>query len=136
MFERSSMKTSFPSRSRAIEGEEGPYPVKYARARAVASRSWPANTVARISGRAWWERASATPGRAQDRINLLGSSHFPEAQAGQFLSHRLDHFFWIHARPPVSGSHRDPATRSIKHQARRVKQITFVLGSGRFPSHK
>src|SRR5437870_3711077 len=70
-----------------------------------------------------------SPGRAQDRIHLLGSSHFPEAQAGQFLSHRLDHFFWIHARPPVSGSRRDPATRSIKHQARRVKQVTSASDS-------
>src|SRR5947207_14385932 len=77
------MKPSFPSRSRAIEGEEGPYPVKYARARAVASRSWPANTVARISGRARWERASATAGRAfpaaQPQIELTTTKAVPRA---------------------------------------------------------
>jgi hypothetical protein len=53
-----------PSRSSAIDGEEGPTPVKYSRARIVASTSNPANTDAIRSGRVECRSASATPGRA------------------------------------------------------------------------
>src|SRR5579883_135739 len=58
------MKTSRPSLSSAIWGEDGAYPVKYERAWRVASVSCPAKAVVSRSGRVGWRSASATAGRA------------------------------------------------------------------------
>ena len=53
-----------PPRRSAIDGDEGGKPVKYERARSVASKSAPAKTVPIASGRFACCSASAMPGRA------------------------------------------------------------------------
>src|SRR2546428_7967922 len=63
--QRSSIFTTWPSRNSAIAGDDGRYPGRYSsRTRAVASRSFPANTVIIFSGRTSCSRARATAGRA------------------------------------------------------------------------
>ena len=68
------MWTSFPSLNNANEGDDGGYPIKYERARSVASRSWPAKTLKERSGRDPFCKAVRTAGRrrpaAQPQIEL------------------------------------------------------------------
>src|SRR5579872_2241229 len=57
------MWTRLPSLNNANDGEDGGYPVKYERARSVASISWPAKTLNKRSGRAEFCKAVRTAGR-------------------------------------------------------------------------
>ncbi len=75
MRERGRKSTTLPSANSATLGLDGGMWAKWPRARAVASLSWPANTVASRAGLTLCCSASRTPGRAmaaaQPQIELI-----------------------------------------------------------------